>query len=129
MIGGFYWKGHGLDVEGVASSGSGWLVNFICKYNVLFERKFSVLLNILLWETKLKFVRAGHGSRVGLRKDIGRTLSSRDFQRQSAHHMDKKLDKKVIAIKVRAEHRARILSAGVFSSIVKSGSRFGGVEN
>ena len=62
MIGGFFEKGHGL---GVASSGS---YNFISKHKVLFERKFSVLLNILLFGKKLKFVKVGSGSRLGLRK-------------------------------------------------------------
>ena len=67
---GFYKKHHSLDVEGVAPSGSGRLMNFSCKYNFLFKRNFSVLLNILLRGKKLKFVRVGYGSRVGLRKDI-----------------------------------------------------------
>ena len=70
MIGGFYKKHHGLDEEGVAPSGPGRSVNFISKYKVLFKRKFSVLLNILLCGKKLKFIRVGSGSLVGLRKDI-----------------------------------------------------------
>ena len=69
MIGGFY-KKDGRDVEGVAPSGSGKSVNFISKYKVLFKRKFSVLLKILLCGKKLKFIRVGNGSLVGLRKDI-----------------------------------------------------------
>ena len=70
MIGGFYKKHHEWDKECVAPSGSGRSVNFISKYKVLFIRKFSVLLNILLCGKKLKFVGVGHGSRVGLRKHI-----------------------------------------------------------
>ena len=54
----------------MAPSGSGMSVNFISKYKVLFKRKFSVLLNILLCGKKLKFIRVGNGSLVGLRKDI-----------------------------------------------------------
>ena len=54
----------------MAPSGSGRSVNFISKYKVSFERKFSVLLNILLCGKDLKFIRVGNGSRVGLRKDI-----------------------------------------------------------
>ena len=70
MIGGFFKKAHGWDMESVAPSGLGRLVNFISKYKVLFKRNFSVLLNILLCGKKLNFVRVGHGSRVGLWKDI-----------------------------------------------------------
>ena len=70
MIGGFYKKHQGSDEEGGAPSGSGRLVNFISKYKVLSKRKFSVLLNILLCGKKLKFVRVGCGSRVGLRKGV-----------------------------------------------------------
>ena len=70
MIGGFYEKSRGWDMEGVAPSGLGRLVNFISNYNLLFKRKFSVLLNILLCGKKLKLDRVGHGSRVGLRKDV-----------------------------------------------------------
>ena len=68
MVGGFYKKHHGLNEEGVAPSGSGRSVNFISKYKVLSKRNFSVLLNILLCGKKLKFVRVGCGSLVGLRK-------------------------------------------------------------
>ena len=68
-MGGFY-KKDGRDVEGVAPSGLGRLVNFISKYKVSFKRKFSVLLNILLCGKKLKFIRVGNGSLVDLRKDI-----------------------------------------------------------
>ena len=39
------------------------------------------------------------------------------------------VDKAVIAMSVCAVHRAIIVSTGVCGSIVKSGSRFGGVEN
>ena len=56
MIGGFYTK-DGRDVEGVAPSELGRLVNFISKNKVLFNKKFSVLLNILLCGKKLKFIR------------------------------------------------------------------------
>ena len=70
MIGGFYKKHHGLNEEGVAPSGSGRSVNFISKFKVLSKRKFSVLLNIFLCGKKLKFIRVGNGSLVGLRKDI-----------------------------------------------------------
>ena len=70
LIGGYSKKHHGLEKEGVAPSGLGRLVNFISKYKVSFKRKFSVLLNILLCGKKLKFIRLGNGSRVGLRKDI-----------------------------------------------------------
>ena len=54
----------------MAPSGSGRSVNFISKYKVLFKRKFSVSLNILLCGKKLKFIKVGNGSLVGLRKDI-----------------------------------------------------------
>ena len=54
----------------MAPSGSGRSVNFISKYKVLFKRKFSVLLKVLLCGKKLKFIRVGNGSLVGLRKDI-----------------------------------------------------------
>ena len=57
-------------MERVAPSGLGRSVNFISKYKRLFKRKFSVLLNILLCGKKLKFVKVGHGSRVGLQKDF-----------------------------------------------------------
>ena len=70
MIGGFYKKHHGLNEEGVAPSGSGRSKNFISKHKVLSKRKFSVLLNILLCGKKLKFIRVGNGSLVGLRKGI-----------------------------------------------------------
>ena len=70
MIGGFHKKGYGWNVECEAPSGSSKLVNFISKYKVLFKRKLSILLNILLCGKKLKFVRVGHGSRLSLRKDI-----------------------------------------------------------
>ena len=70
MIWGFCKKGYGWNVEGVGPCGSGRSVNFNSKYEVLFKRKFSVLLNISLCGKKLKFLRVGHGSRVGLRKDI-----------------------------------------------------------
>ena len=70
MIGEFSKKHHGLDVEGVAPSRLCKSVNFLSKYKVLFKRKFSVLLNILLCGKKLKFVRVGHGSRAGLQKYI-----------------------------------------------------------
>ena len=63
-------KHHGLDEEGVAPCGSGRSVNFISKYKMLSKRRFSVLLNILLCGKKLKFVRVGCGSRVGLRKGV-----------------------------------------------------------
>ena len=66
MIGGFQKKHHGLDVEGVAPSGLGWSVTLFSKNKVIFKREFSVLQNILLCGKKLKFVRVGHGSRVGL---------------------------------------------------------------
>ena len=69
MIGGFYEK-DGRDVEGVAPSGLGRSVNFIPKFKALYERKFSVLLNILLCGKKLKFIKVSNGSRVGLLKDI-----------------------------------------------------------
>ena len=65
-----YKKGYGWNVEGVVPSGSGRSVNCISKFMVLFKRKFSVSLNILLCGKKLKLVRVRHGSRVGLRKDI-----------------------------------------------------------
>ena len=61
---------HALVEEGLAASGLGRLVNFISNYKVLLKRKFSILLNILLCGKKLKFVRVGHGSWEGLRKDI-----------------------------------------------------------
>ena len=54
----------------MAPSGSGKLVNFFSKKKVFFESEFSVLLDIFLCGKKLKFVRVGHGSRVGLRMDI-----------------------------------------------------------
>ena len=40
-------------------SGSGRSVNFISKVRVLFKRKLSVLLNILLCGKKLTFVKIG----------------------------------------------------------------------
>ena len=49
-------------------SGSGRSVNFTSKNKVLSKRKVSVLLDILLCGKKLKFVRVGCGSLVGLRK-------------------------------------------------------------
>ena len=58
----------------------------------------------------------------------GRTLLGRDFQQQSPNHIGR-IEQKVIAIRVRTVHRATIMSPGVFGSIVKSGSRFGGVKN
>ena len=51
-------------------SGSGRSVNFISKYKVLFKIRFSVSLNILLCEKKLKFVKVGYVSRVGHQKDF-----------------------------------------------------------
>ena len=53
----------------MALSGLGRSVNFISKYKASFK-KFSLLLNILLCGKKLKFIRVGTGSLVGLRKDI-----------------------------------------------------------
>ena len=70
MIGGFFKKDHGWDVEGVVTSVLRRLVNFISKCRVLNKRKFTVLLNILMCGKKLKFVRVGYVSRVGLQKDI-----------------------------------------------------------
>ena len=67
--GGFYKKHNGLDVEGVAPSGLSRLMNFVSKYKASFKRKFSVLLNILLCGKKLKFIRVGNGSLLGLRMD------------------------------------------------------------
>ena len=69
MIGVFY-KRDGRSVKGVALSGLGWSVNCISKYKASFKRKFSVLLNMLLCGKKLKFIRVGTVSLVGLRKDI-----------------------------------------------------------
>ena len=69
MIGGFY-KKDGRSAKGVAPSGLGRSVNFISKYKASFKRKFSVLLNILLCGKKLKFIKVGNGSLVGLRKDV-----------------------------------------------------------
>ena len=74
MIGGFYKKHHGLDVEGLASSELGRSLSFFSKHKVLFKRKFSVLLNILLCGKKLKFVRVGPGARVGLRKEGAKVI-------------------------------------------------------
>ena len=69
MIRGFY-KKDDRDVEGVAPSGLGRSVNFISKYKAFYKRKFSDLLNIMVCGKKLKFIRVGKGSLVGLRKDI-----------------------------------------------------------
>ena len=70
MIEEFYKRDHDWDVEGLARSGPGRSVNLTSKYKVLFKGKFSVLLNILLCGKVLKFVKVGHGSRLGLRKYI-----------------------------------------------------------
>ena len=70
MIGGFYKEDHDWDIEAAAPSDLGRSLNLIYEHKVLFKRKFSVLLNFLLCGKKLKFVRVGHGSRVGPRKDI-----------------------------------------------------------
>ena len=46
MIGGFYKRCHGLEIENVADLGSVKSVNFISNYKVLFKKKFLILLNI-----------------------------------------------------------------------------------